>query len=93
MPDIMFMIVCGMVGGNSLSFVLMGFSFGFRYFQLEGERFGLIASHHTMIFRISDFGIMTLMMILYVLLDCTTKLFYVYMVLGKTIWFILQSIN
>ena len=72
-------MVCGRVG-NSLSFVLTVFSFGFRYFQLKVERVGLIASHHTMIFRIIDFGIMTLMMILYVSLDCTTKLFYVYMV-------------
>ena len=33
--------------GNSLSFVLTVYSFGFRYLFSEGEGAGVVAAHHT----------------------------------------------
>ena len=52
-------VLCGLcVGyalGDSLSFVLTVYSFGFRYHRFGNEEFGLIVVHTLMISAMNDF--------------------------------------
>ena len=54
-------MICGLCEwyalGNSLSFVLIGFVYGFRYPRFGTEELGLIAVHAPMISAMNDFGI------------------------------------
>ena len=53
---VMWIVWVGYALGDSLSFVLTVYSFGFRFHQFGNEGLGLIAVHTPMISAMMDFG-------------------------------------